>query len=245
MLLNNFLSYFETALYNLQHRIAFLLLQKTDIFQANIFFLFFFAGIITVLNPCFVSIIPIGISYLNNYRLQVYKNIFALGLITSILVTILIISFFSYNYFLYLTHIPFLSLTVLIVLSLNLLQVLNFSYYLSTPSNNMNRIVNKSGVFLQCYFSGFIIGFTTVPCSSPIFTIMHFLLYNSSKIFVSLTYLTAYFFGCLLPLFIILYVFINYVHVRALAYLSSIIVPLVGFSTLTFSLFFLLEKILL
>lgn len=241
----SFLSYFEIVLYNLHHKIAFLLIEATSSFQIKTFFLFFFAGLLTILNPCFISIVPLSVSYLNSYKQQIYKNIFILGLVTSILVTILVTNLISFNYFIYLIRIPLLSLVILILLSLNLLQILNFSFYFSIPGINTKWIVSKSNLWIQCYLIGLLIGLTTVPCSSPILTIIHFWLHSSSKIFILLIYLSSYFIGCILPLLSILYIFINYWQARILVYISNTINPLMGFLTLTCSLFFLLEKVLL
>nr|YP_009392408.1 thiol:disulfide interchange protein [Caloglossa monosticha]ARW60970.1 thiol:disulfide interchange protein [Caloglossa monosticha] len=240
----SFLYYFEIFVYNLQHKIAFLLVEKVNSFQLNIFLVFFLAGIVTILNPCFISIIPLSISYISSYREKIYKVTFVLGLVTSIFVVISITNFFSYNYFLYFTGIPLLSLIILIILSLNLLQIFNFPYYLKIFNINTSWIFSKS-IIAQCYFIGFVVGFTTVPCSSPIFTIIHFWLYSSYKIFFLVIYLIAYFLGCVLPLLLIFYIFINYFQVYAIAAISNIITPLMGFLTLFFSLFFLLEKVIL
>lgn len=245
----DFLSLFEIFLYELQHKIAFLLVTTVNSFQLNTYLLFFLAGIVTLLNPCFISVIPLSISYINSYRENIYKSYFVAGLVTSILVVIFITNFLSYNYFSYFARVPLLSLLILIILSLNLLQILNFSFYLEVLNMNIECIFHKnsllSSMLLQCYFIGLVIGFTTVPCSSPIFTIIHFWLYNSHQIFLLLFYLIAYFTGCIFLLILIFYVFINYLQVYIIANISSTITPLVGFVTLTFSLFFLLEKILL
>lgn len=240
-----FLPYFEIVSYNLQHKIAVLLLEITSSFQINTFFLFFFVGVITIFNPCFISIIPLSISYLNSYQQNIYKKVLILGLVSSILIIILITSFVSYNSFLYLTRIPLLSLTILVILSLNLLQILNFSFYPSTFIVNMKWISFQNDDLIQCYFVGFIIGFTTIPCSSPIFTIMHLGIYNLRNVFILSLYIISYFLGCVLPLLLVFYLFINYLQTRVLVYFSNIINPLVGFLTLTLSLFFLLEKFLL
>lgn len=241
----SFLSYFEIVLYNLHHRIAFLLLEITNSFEIKTFFLFFLAGLLTVLNPCFISIIPLSVSYLNSYKQQIYKNIFVFGLVTSMLVTILITNFISHNYFIYLTRIPLLSLVILIFLSLNLLQILNFSSYFTILSTNTKWITSQGNLWIQCYFVGLVIGFTTIPCSSPTLTIIHFWLYSSSKMFIFFAYISSYFIGCILPMLLILYIFINYLQASILVYVSNTVTPLMGFFILTFSLFFLLEKVLL
>lgn len=241
----NFLYSFETILYELQQKVTFLLMSTTSSLQLNTCLLFIFAGILTILNPCFLSLFPLSISYFNTYTKQIDKNIFIFGLITSIFFSILVTNFIGYNSFIYITRVPFLSLGIIVFLSLNLLQIFNLSYYLNFFSFNKIFNFNEKIDLIECYLTGFIIGLTIVPCNTPIFTMIHFWLYNCHEKVFLFIYLCVYFLSCVVFFLLIFYLLIYYLKTYIFAYLSNIIVPFFGFLTLTTSLFFLLEKIFL
>lgn len=250
MLLNmNFLYSFEAAIYSLQQKIIFLLINEMNSFKLSTCLLFFSAGIFTIFNPCFISLFPLSISYINSYKKSMDKNTFIAGLITSLFVIIFIINLISYNSFIYIIRIPYLSFIIIILLSLNLLQVLNFFYFFNILkldhifNLNQNEWLINTGV--QSYFTGFIVGSTAVPCNTPIFTMIHFLLYHSNKLVVLFVYLIIYLVGCIFPFLLVFYIFFHYFQVYIVSSGSNIIVHSIGFITLTITLFFLLEKIIL
>lgn len=244
----NFLYFVETAMYNLQQRITYILINVNS-FQLSTCLLFFSAGILTVFNPCFISLFPLSISYINSYTKNIDKYIFIIGLVTSILVIIFLTNFFSYSFFTYITRIPLLSLIIIVFLSLNLLQVFNIFSYFNILNFyhifNLNQNNWRVNTEVKSYFTGFIIGLTTVPCNTPIFTMIHFLLYNSNKLLVLFIYLIIYLAGCIFPFLLVFYIFFRYLQAYVLLSMSNVIIPFIGFTTLTISLFFLLEKIIL
>ena len=80
---------------------VFLYLLYNNIYQflrinyssANFFFIpvFICMGILTVLTPCFISMFPILITYINSTKNQVFNNaLFVLGIISSVLFTCLL-----------------------------------------------------------------------------------------------------------------------------------------------------------
>ena len=248
-LIFNFLYSFEIVLYELQQKVTFLLMETTNSLNFITCLLFILAGILTILNPCFISLFPLSISYFNTYNKSSEKNIFVLGLITSTFLSILVTNFFSYNSLIYIMRVPIFSLFIAIFLSLNLLQIFNIFYSLNIFSffRRLYLVNNKSlmNIFNQSYLTGFIIGLTIIPCSTPIFAMVHFWLYNCSQFFALFIYLLMYFLGCILPFLLIFYFFMYYFNIYFLASISDQISPLFGFITLTISLFFLLEKVFL
>ena len=245
----NFLYSFEIVLYELQQRVTFLLTETTDSLSFITCLLFILSGTLTILNPCLISLFPLSISYFNTYKKPSEKNIFVLGLITSTFFSVFVTNFFSYNSFIYIIRFPIFSLIIAIFLSLNLLQILNVFYYLNISSffKRLSLVHNDGSTdfFYQSYLTGFIIGFTIIPCNTPILAMVHFWLYNCSSIFVLFIYLFMYFLGCILPFLLIFYFFMHYLNMYFLASISGKISPFLGFTTLTISLFFLLEKVFL
>nr|YP_009295197.1 hypothetical protein BI108_pgp006 [Dasya binghamiae]AOH77209.1 hypothetical protein [Dasya binghamiae] len=239
----NFWHQYEFLLYNLQQNILSVLFIKINTLSPLVIFLLLFTGILTSITPCFLSIIPLSISYINiNKKNYIYKNIFILGILTSLFLVICITAFINYNYITYIARIPFLSFFILILISLNLLQILNFSFNLKIFNFNKFNFFNRN-ILLNTYFSGFIIGLSSVPCSSPIVLLINFWLHYSNNILFFLLYLMFYSLGCFIPFIIIFNFLINYLEFYILGYIWNLIIPFAGSIILSFSIFFFLEKI--
>nr|YP_009393649.1 thiol:disulfide interchange protein [Caloglossa beccarii]ARW62211.1 thiol:disulfide interchange protein [Caloglossa beccarii] len=250
LLFSNFLYFFETILYELQQKVTLLLMSTNSSLPTNTFLLLIFASILTILNPCFLSLFPLSISYFNTYTKQIEKSAFLIGLISNIFFSILVTNFISYNFF-NIIRVPFFSLIIIILLSLNLLQIFNFSYYLNIVSFrnifklNINKKTHLASILIPCYSTGFIIGSTIVLCNTPIFTMIHFWLYNFHEKNFIYIHLFVYFISCVILFILIFYLFVHYLQIYIFAYISNAMIPFWGFLTLTTSLFFLLEKIFL
>lgn len=239
----NLLSRYEFILYNLQQLISSLLFIKINSLNWSIILLLLFAGFLTSLTPCFLSILPLSISYINAERNNyLYKNFFIAGIITSVLFFLIISNFINYSYLVYLSRLPFLSFIILILISLNLLQIVDFSYYFQI-FNNQRIYSSYSNKFLQNYIIGLIIGFSTIPCSSPIVLLVNFWLHLSNNILFFILYFSLYFCGCIIPFIVIFYFVINIFQTYVLIYIWNIMIPLSGFFILSFSVLFFLEKI--
>jgi len=234
---------YELFLYSLEQKISLLLFFKITSLTPFIFLLLFCAGLLTSLTPCFISIIPLAFSYLNtNSNLRINKNFFILGLFTNLLFIIISSNFISYNYIFYSTRIPFISFLILLLVSLNLLQVLNLSPFFKFLFFDYNKVV-KRNLILNSYITGIIIGFSTLPCSTPLVVLINFWLYHMNELWLSLFCLFVYLLGCILPFFLIFNFFLDYLQVYIIAFLWKIITPSMGFIVLTLSLFFFFEKI--
>jgi len=243
--MTNFFYDYDIYFFILQQKITFLIFSSNISFSPLILILFIFAGLLTTMNPCFLSLIPLSISYINSSKNQKkYKNIFILGLFTSFTLVILLSAIVSYSSFKYLVNIPFISFFILIVLSLNLLQVINLSSSL-IKIDFTNIFLYKNFFYIKNYTTGFIIGFSSIPCSSPIILLVHFLLSNYNNLFLLFIYLTSYFLGCTVPIILCFYLFVDYLQLKAFQLIWNLLTPFAGFCILTLSLFFFLETIFL
>lgn len=162
----------------------------------NIFimvFIFFILGTITIFTPCFIALLPIGISYIavkNNSLSNIF--IFVCGLLTSFLSFICFTSLISA--YTIANKIPLISNFFLFLMSLDLMNIINFSEISSLFNIQMNTSVNQSD-FVQNYLSGLLIGLSSLPCSTSVIAIFSFLTRNIDKPFLLSLYTLAYLCG--------------------------------------------------
>lgn len=207
--------------------------------------LILFTGLLTSFTPCFISLLPLVIAYINTCNKSNFsKNIFLCGLITSLFFIIFIADFITINYSYYVNNINIFLSFILILISLNLLQIFNFSYFftfinIGLPGFSIN---NK---FLKSYLFCCLIGFSTFPCSTSIIMLFIFWLSHSTNFSILLFYWIIYLFGCILPFILVVNLAIDYIQSLFIVYLWNWIVPISGSIILFFSLFSLLEKILI
>nr|YP_009297042.1 cytochrome c biogenesis protein transmembrane region [Ceramium japonicum]AOM66385.1 cytochrome c biogenesis protein transmembrane region [Ceramium japonicum] len=161
-----------------------------------------FLGLFTSLTPCFLSVLPLIFSSttLLNY-LNSTKIILFLGLISSLLFIIGLLYIGNdklYNLFI---HIPIISSIMFIFIALNILGIINISYFL-TSFNNINQDIFNN-IYLQSYFMGFSIGLGSLPCNGSLILTTILWIYSANKIVESCVYLLIYLLGCMLPFAII------------------------------------------
>nr|YP_009332584.1 cytochrome c biogenesis protein transmembrane region [Membranoptera weeksiae]AIC36832.1 cytochrome c biogenesis protein transmembrane region [Membranoptera weeksiae] len=241
----NFWYGYEISLYYLQQKIASFLFLEIITIKPIIVLVLFCSGILTSITPCFISIVPLSISYINSNRYGYnYKNILLLGIFTSLFIVIFSMSFANYSFFLFFKGIPFISFFILMLIALDLLQVLNSSNCLYAFSvNNLNKQKKCNNLIIKSYFTGCIIGFTTVPCSSPIIILINFWLHHSNNLLFSFIYLIIYLIGSIIPLIFIFNIVLNYLQLYILSYIWNTIVPFMGCCLLSISTFLFLDKL--
>nr|YP_010618626.1 Thiol:disulfi de interchange protein [Rhodomelopsis africana]WAX02639.1 Thiol:disulfi de interchange protein [Rhodomelopsis africana] len=227
--------------YAIQKQLSFLLFTLSN--EQSIFFsmLLFFLGLITIFTPCFLSLLPLALAYVNskkNYSLNII--LFIIGLLTSVIILIGFTSLVSSSVFIY--KLPVLSYFILIVVSLDLMKILSISK-LNLPFSKYIFMSSSSNIFLQSYLIGLIIGFSSLPCNTSILIIATFLVNNLNNIFLVLFYLVIYLTGCLFPLLLILKIKFDYNHFPFLFFIWQSIFPISGSFVFVFSCFSLLRII--
>nr|YP_010951459.1 Thiol:disulfide interchange protein [Laurencia catarinensis]WMP12398.1 Thiol:disulfide interchange protein [Laurencia catarinensis] len=240
--LNQIFDKYQVFLYILYNNIYQFL--RINYSSANFFFipLFVCMGVLTVLTPCFISMFPILVTYTSSNTNQfLNKTLFVLGVMSSVLFTMLISNFINLYSIVY--KLPILSSLFLICIALNLMQVFDLLFVPEMLYSCLNRIEHLNNNF-QNYIMGLVIGCASVPCNTSIVLLFTFLLkHTSSNVFV-LFYLFVYLLGCFLVLITLLNFKINFnnSNFNYLILLWDLIFPLSGSILFIFSLLLFLRK---
>lgn len=244
----NFYDRYQVALYYAQQKIYYILSLNIDQFRLSTSIVLFLCGIFTSFTPCFISLVPLSVAYLNTQSVnskKINKNIFICGILTSLLLLIFLLNSFHYQYVHYINNIPIISALILCFVSLNLLQILNFSnFFLSLNPGTLSFSRFDSKFFIQNYTIGLFIGLSSLPCSTSIIFVVLFWLSHFFNIFIYYLYLFIYISGCIISLLCILNLTINYSQIYIVKFAWDLIIPISGSVMLTLSLFNLLEKII-
>nr|YP_009395091.1 thiol:disulfide interchange protein [Bryothamnion seaforthii]ARW63859.1 thiol:disulfide interchange protein [Bryothamnion seaforthii] len=232
---------YEVLIYTLYQSLYRLLFSSfgSNYFLFSIFL--FCLGFVTILTPCFISLMPLVLSYSNSKGNKYFnKYAFIFGIISSFLLIIILSNFLSL--YIFINKLPIVSYLILVFISLNLMQILDFSFIFSFFSHHLMSF-SILHVETNSYTIGFVIGLSSLPCNTSIIFIVSFWLTNLSSNFNFLFYLSLYLLGLSLPFFILFnFSFINF---EALLLAWKLIFPLSGSFLFTFSLFSLLRNILL
>nr|WGH12963.1 thiol:disulfide interchange protein [Echinothamnion sp.] len=239
--LYDFFDKYYSLLYSLQLHLSYLLFKFND--EQNIFFLIliFLFGLLTVFTPCFISILPLALSYLNsnkNYSLNM--SLFIAGLLTSFIGLITLSNLVGFSVFTY--KLPTLSDLILVIVALDIMKILNISKLMRSLNLNIPMYFNHNSI-LQSYLTGVVIGSTSLPCNTSILIIVTYLLHNIHDVFLVFLYLFFYLIGCILPLLLILNIRFNYQNFSILFLVWKLIFPLSGSFLFIFSCFSLLKSI--
>nr|YP_010195649.1 thiol:disulfide interchange protein [Crassiphycus birdiae]UAD83046.1 thiol:disulfide interchange protein [Crassiphycus birdiae] len=197
------LNLFNTINYQIEQKLFTVLTSQINHAYPIIFILLIFSGLLTSFNPCLLSIIPTSLSYIYGEKLtNKNKNIFILGIFSSITFSITIFQVLHKEYE-YLFHVfPILSHIITIIISLNLLQIFEFN-------NNFNFINNSYQKLsfiplLYNYMTGFIIGISSTSCTIPILLIIIFWISSCKSWFLGIIYTLTYLLSYTLPIYLII-----------------------------------------
>nr|YP_010850558.1 thiol:disulfide interchange protein [Lophurella hookeriana]WGH13359.1 thiol:disulfide interchange protein [Lophurella hookeriana] len=201
----------------------------------------FMLGVVTIFNPCFVSILPLAFSYLNSkksYSLNI--GLFISGLLTSLMTLMIFTNLVGSSFFIY--KLPIFSYLILIVVSLDLMKILNLAKLNVFFSSNASVYLIQN-TFIQTYLMGLIIGCSSLPCNTSLLIIVTFLLHNIHNFFTVLLNFFAYLIGCVLPLLLILKIKVNNQSFSVVLFIWKSIFPLSGSFLFMFSCFSFLKII--
>nr|ARO91050.1 thiol:disulfide interchange protein [Flintiella sanguinaria] len=162
-------------------------------------------GIISGINPCTISIIPVYLNYLNNKKYSPLYSIglFTVGIATSITLigtTSIVIGESSKDYIYYLG-----SISGLIIITMGLTTLGFFSFSLKLFKNKKNT--NKNTTYLKDklskanpYLNGIIFGFTLSSCSTPTLVTTTLWIINTKKIIIGACFTFLYSIGYIIPI---------------------------------------------
>nr|YP_009398383.1 thiol:disulfide interchange protein [Lophocladia kuetzingii]ARW67569.1 thiol:disulfide interchange protein [Lophocladia kuetzingii] len=238
---NYFFDKYEIYLYLLQQQLSQLLVQPSQYSYFFTFIIFLFFGFLTICSPCFLSIIPLVISYINSQVNQNFNKIlFILGLISSFMSIIYVNKFL--NYYIFSSILPIFFSFILCLFSLNLMQIFDISF-ISIGINRYIGLFKPVNQYIQNYLMGIVLGFSSIPCNTSIIFIFTFFIKNLSNSLDSLVYSFAYLLGIFCPLLIIFNIKFLSRLISLLSFYWNFIIPLSGSFIFISSLYSILSKL--
>nr|YP_009244152.1 cytochrome c biogenesis protein transmembrane region [Gelidium elegans]AMK96394.1 cytochrome c biogenesis protein transmembrane region [Gelidium elegans] len=234
------LSNIQIQLYYIEQYLSHII--STDLNDLNPLTLCFLiiSGCLTSFNPCFISIMPLIISYTSSQKSS-YLNLifFSIGLTLSFLLSIILIYFVDYQYRSILKSLPLISSSITIFLGLSLLQIL--SVHISPT--NFHTVIFKRHSQINFFIMGTVIGFSSIPCSTPILATVLFWISFTSNFSLGLIYLLFYIIGIMLPILAFLNLINQYQNFTIFNKLWSKSILLSGSIVLSSGIFSLLNQI--
>nr|YP_009773976.1 cytochrome c biogenesis protein transmembrane region [Caulacanthus okamurae]QIZ74593.1 cytochrome c biogenesis protein transmembrane region [Caulacanthus okamurae] len=235
-----FLNLFEIKLYYLQQKIYALFSADLNHLTLYTLILLFVGGVLTSLNPCLISTLPLATSQIyDNSKAQ--KNTVISGLISSVIFIIFVFFFFS-KYSNQLTiHLPLVSSILTIIIGLNILKILKLDITTNNLNIQISRIENKKLIFN--WITGFTIGLSSTSCSTPVLISTTYWLSHSKNSLLIILYLLIYLTGYTMPLYIFIYISFNYNKMTMFSKVWNYIIPAIGSLIVGIGFFSLLEYI--
>ena len=209
--MNLTLNNIKIRLYYIEQNIYELVAYELKNANMLIFILIFISGIITSINPCTLSLLPITTSYIHSSKNKHYKkNMFIVGMISSFVVIIGFTSLFN-TYFKYLTSsVPTISSCYMIFLGFNILKIIEFNFQHNNNKVKANYLTIRS--IIKDYTTGFLVGLNSSSCSTPILATLIFSISQSKLTLLSLMYILCYSLGYTFPIIILLNQATNYTY---------------------------------
>nr|YP_010618820.1 Thiol:disulfi de interchange protein [Deltalsia parasitica]WAX02833.1 Thiol:disulfi de interchange protein [Deltalsia parasitica] len=231
--LYDFFDNYYILFYTLQKQLSSLLFVLSSEQSISLSILLLFLGLITIFTPCFISLLPLALSYINSKKNDSLSiSLFIAGLLTSFVTLIGLTKLVSFSVFIY--KLPLLSYLFLILFSLDLMKIISISKF-KTPLSQSFFMFSSNNLFLRSYLMGLVIGSSSLPCNTPILIVVTFLINNLNNIFLLLFYLFIYLVGCILPLILILRIEVNYKNFSFLFFIWKSVFPVSGSFLFVFS----------
>uniref|UniRef100_UPI003003749F thiol:disulfide interchange protein n=1 Tax=Anunuuluaehu liula TaxID=3049639 RepID=UPI003003749F len=243
LIMNNFLYFFEIQVYYLQQIIYNFLSSELHNFTPYIFMLLLTGGLLTSINPCSISILPLSVSYIDNKKNNhINKYTFIAGLISSLIIIFSLSILLNNYYYKLILNIPIFSSIIIIIIGLNFLKIFNLNFFtiniLQFHPFNFNIDSNFSNFII-----GLMFGLSSCSCSTPILATLLFWLSNTHNILSGIIYILCYMLGYIIPLFILIEITINYTKIKIISQIWNYLMPVSGSFILGIGLFSLLNHI--
>lgn len=202
----------------------------------------FLGGTLSSFNPCTISIYPLYLSYIQNFKplkkqTDHWSNIFILlaGIFTSIATFGLISLYIGKRYGSILSITPFLSSIITITIGLSLMNVIPVNY------SEVIQLQKYSYKNVNTYLTGVIIGLTATPCSTSILITLLLWINYTEDFFTGLIFLIIYTIGYMVPLIIIIYSTVNFTAFSLIKNYWFILTNTIGAILLSTGIFYLLH----
>nr|YP_009510753.1 thiol:disulfide interchange protein [Gracilaria gracilis]AXI96426.1 thiol:disulfide interchange protein [Gracilaria gracilis] len=242
MITFHFLNTINYQTYSIEQNLYNILGSQINSFHPIIFIFLIISGLLTSFNPCFLSTIPISLSYIYGEKLtNKNKTIFMFGILSSTILFIIIFQILDRQYE-YIFHLfPLLSYITTTIISLNLLQILKFNNSFSYP-NSVYRKLSFTPSLYQ-YITGLIIGISSSSCTTPILLIILFWISSCKSWLLGIIYTTIYLLSYTLPIYLIINHNISFHQINKWPFIWNNITFFSGCSMLGYSIFSLLNII--
>nr|YP_009397368.1 thiol:disulfide interchange protein [Dasyclonium flaccidum]ARW66554.1 thiol:disulfide interchange protein [Dasyclonium flaccidum] len=235
--LNNYDSF-----YILEQKLYKFLYFSDNSLNFTVLIVLFICGAFTSLNPCLISIFPLALSYISGYSKFINKNIFITGLMTSFVLMVILTHII--NFYSIINAIPIISSILLFLVSLNLLQIIDFTF-INNLFFSKSIFVKNYNILLENYLVGFFIGLNIAPCNTSITFLVTFWITHSIKYINSIIYLIIYLLGCFIPLLFFLNIKFNYKKIYLIPIVLDLLLPLSGSFILVNSLLSIMKQVLM
>jgi cytochrome c-type biogenesis protein len=163
----------------------------------------FFAGLLTSLTPCMLSMLPITIGYIGGYESQGKKQAliqsiwFSFGLATTLALLGIIAATLGKVYGQIGIGLPILVSLIAIIMGLNLLEILPLNF----PSfNEIDWIKKDFPDGIKSYLFGLTFGLVASPCSTPVLASLLAWVATTQDVILGAILLISYTIGYVLPL---------------------------------------------
>ncbi|MBE9047588.1 sulfite exporter TauE/SafE family protein [Pleurocapsales cyanobacterium LEGE 10410] len=206
----------------------------------------FFAGLITSLTPCMLSMLPITVGYIGGYESEgrwqavAQSSWFALGLATTLAILGIVATTIGKVYGQIGVGLPIIVSLVAIAMGLNLLEILPLRF----PSLGSTDWISQDlprGV--RSYLLGLTFGLIASPCSTPVLATLLTWVATTQNLVLGGGLLIAYAVGYVTPLVIAGTFTASIKKILELRRWSSWINPVSGALLLSFGIFSLLSRL--
>ena len=161
-------------------------------------FISFFTGVISILSPCILPILPIFVGFSLKSKTKIELVSFILGLLSIFVVIIFFTAFFTAFVYQYLAYVRIISAIILLILGILMLVDFSFNFKAIAPKNN-------DGI-LGSFVLGFLTSVAWAPCYSAYLISLITLLVNSSDVLYAVLNIVLYCIGFALTLFVLSYI---------------------------------------
>nr|YP_009314840.1 Thiol:disulfi de interchange protein [Scinaia undulata]SCW23295.1 Thiol:disulfi de interchange protein [Scinaia undulata] len=191
----------ELILYSVQQNINRMLIDNINHITISNICIIFTGGILTSINPCVFSSMPVSMAYINKQKNRaINTTVFLVGIVTSIILIGVSAIMLKQSHFHLLSSIPFLWSLIVAAVGLNLLGVIKIT--ISFPDQILKRKERTVESLVQTYFMGCGIGMSISPCSAPILITLLTWISSSQQFNTGYYLLLIYVIGYIAPLMI-------------------------------------------
>lgn len=236
----------ETKLYFIEQFADKLVSAQLEHINLLGFVIILFSGLLTSLNPCVVSMLPVTIAYIGCHESQkkfqgfIQSILFSLGLATTLVLLGIIAALLGKIYGQIGIQLPIFVSIVSILMGFNLLGLISFNF----PSMRIeNWLINKFHLRVRTYLLGMTFGLVASPCSTPVLATLLTWITSTQNLALGASVLLAYTIGYVSPLILVGTFTATLKQMLEFRRWSAIINPISAILLIVFGIFSLLSHV--